>query len=70
MTKIISVSDDVYEKLKALKGRDSFSMVIRFLIKNSSNKEKILSFVGKGDFDDKRLEELRKGWKKWSEKYV
>ncbi len=40
MVKVISVSDDVYEMLRAMKrGNESFSDVIRRLIKKSSVKE-------------------------------
>ncbi|MBE8540002.1 DUF7557 family protein [Geoglobus acetivorans] len=40
MTKVISISDDVYDMLKSLKRDDeSFSEVIRRLIRRSSIKE-------------------------------
>ncbi|AKG92224.1 putative ACR [Geoglobus ahangari] len=40
MTKVISISDDVYDMLKSLKRDDeSFSEVIRRLIKKSSIRE-------------------------------
>lgn len=71
MSKLISVSDDVYETLTNLKNKEeSYSKVIRNLITTKSNKEKILSFYGKGGVDTKKIEELKKIWKKWSEKYA
>ena len=34
MSKIISINNELYEKLKRLKGRESFSMIIKDLLKN------------------------------------
>ena len=70
MAKIVSLADDVYQSLYRMKGKESYSSVIRGLLKESSNKEKVLSFAGKGGIDDSALHDLRKGWKKWSEKYA
>jgi len=70
MSKLISISDDVYEKLKHLKGEDSYSKVIKILIEKKPNKEKLLGFFGKGGVDEKKVRELAPMWKKWSEKYV
>lgn len=70
MSKLINVSDELYEKLKRMKGNDSYSVVIKELLSRKTNKDKILSLAGKGDFDEKRLKELKKGWKKWSERYA
>ncbi len=45
MTKVISISDDVYDSLKSLKKpEESFSIVIRELVKK--NKKGILSLAG------------------------
>jgi len=43
MTRVISISDDVYDGLVRLKGRKSFSEVIRELSKAKPN---ILDFFG------------------------
>ena len=42
MSKIISVSDEVYEKLKVMKGNESFSYVLRKILKKETNKEEVL----------------------------
>ena len=70
MAKLVSISDDVYDALTRMKGSDSFSKVIRVLIEKTGNKEKVLSFFGKGGIDEKKIGELKPMWKKWSEKYV
>ena len=70
MSKLINVSDDVYKRLKILKGRESFSLLIRGLLEKRTNKEKILELAGKGEFDEEKLRELKMGWKKWSKKYA
>jgi len=48
MSKLINISDEVYAKLKALKGKDSYTIVIKRLLFRKSNKEKILEFSGMG----------------------
>ncbi len=70
MTKLINIADRVYEKLKAMKGEESFTMVIEKLIEKKSNKEAILACAGKGSFDEEKLKELKAGWKKWTGKYA
>ncbi|MDO8642525.1 MAG: antitoxin VapB family protein [Candidatus Woesearchaeota archaeon] len=70
MSKLISVSDDVYTTLKEMKGEESYSVAIRKLFTPKSNKEKILSFYGKGGIDKEMIKEVQKSWKQWSEKYV
>ncbi|HLD04656.1 MAG TPA: antitoxin VapB family protein [Candidatus Nanoarchaeia archaeon] len=70
MAKLINVSDDVYDTLKSLKGKESYSVVIRRLLGNRSNKEKLLSFFGSRLVDEKEVASLKEGWKRWSEKYV
>ncbi|MBI2136246.1 hypothetical protein HYU06_04185 [Candidatus Woesearchaeota archaeon] len=70
MSKLISVSDDVYSKLTKLKGKDSYSVILRRLIVPSSNKEKILQFFGTGGVDKEKVKELKIGWKKWSDRYA
>ena len=70
MSQIISLSDDVYETLKKLKGKESYSVVIRQLLVEKSNKEKILRLFGKGGVDETKVKELHPLWKKWSDEYV
>jgi len=70
MSKLINVSDDIYEQLNKLKDNESFSTTIRKLLLQRSNKEEILKRFGKGEIDEKRMKELKKGWKKWTEKYA
>lgn len=70
MAKIISIADDVYKKLKYLKGKESYSELIRKVLAKRSNKEEILAFVGKGGIDEKKITEAREFLKKWPKKYV
>ncbi len=72
MSKLISVSDDVYKNLKKMKGNESYSKLLRSMIENKSktNKEKVLSFAGTDGIDSKRISNLEKMWKKWQEKYA
>jgi len=70
MAKIISISNDVYESLTKMKGKNSYSVTIRKLIVNESNKDRLLEFFGKGGMDVKKIKELDKSWKKWTQKYV
>ncbi|MBI2043488.1 hypothetical protein HYT25_03815 [Candidatus Pacearchaeota archaeon] len=70
MSKIISVSDEVYNKLKMLKKEESYTVLIKDLLKKRTNKEEILKFAGKGGLDEKEAGTLKKEWKKWSEKYA
>ena len=70
MAKIISVSDDVYTALTKLKGKESYSKVIRKLVLKRTNKDEILSFFGKGGVDVKKVKSLGTLWRKWSEEYA
>ncbi len=70
MAKLIHVSDDVYEGLTLLKGKESYSQVIRKLLSQKRLKEKFLTFYGKGGVESAKVQELRSLWSKWSEKYV
>ena len=70
MARMINISDDVYESLTRMKGKDSYSVLLRNMVANTPNKEKILEFFGKGGVDGKKLKELTKLWKKWSEEYA
>lgn len=70
MSRLINISDDVYKELTRLKGKASYSELVRMLLQKRSNKELILSFAGKGGVDEEAIGEVKKGWKKWSEKSV
>jgi len=71
MSKIISIADDVYEKLTLLKGNSSFSNVIRSMMEEENSKQKVLSlFDSNLSFDKNSLKELKKGWDKWKKRYV
>lgn len=70
MSQIVSLSDDVYSTLTKMKGKASYSEVIRKLLEKKSNKENILECFGKGGIDEKKVKELDHLWKKWSEKYA
>ena len=70
MSKLINISDEIYEKLRSLKRSESFSVAIKRLIENKSNKDFILSCAGEGSFNKERLKDIKKGWNKWSEKYA
>ena len=70
MAKIISISDDVYRSLTVLKGKESYSNLIRKLVKRKTNKDKILEFAGRGGIDENEVKKIREEWKKWSGKYA
>jgi predicted CopG family antitoxin len=70
MARLIHVSDDVYGLLTKMKGKKSYSVVIRELAEHKSNKEKVLSFFGKGGIDAAKVKELSAGWKKWTDEYA
>lgn len=70
MSKLISVTDDIYNTLKKMKGEESYSSAIRKLIIPKSNKEAVLRFCGKGGIDEEKVKEARKAWNQWSEKYA
>ncbi|MBI2449706.1 antitoxin VapB family protein [Candidatus Pacearchaeota archaeon] len=70
MAKIISISDDVYRSLTVLKGKESYSNLIRKLVKRKTNKDKILEFAGTGGMDENEVKKIREEWRKWSGKYA
>lgn len=70
MSKLISVSNDIYAVLTQVKGKESYSKAIQKLISAQSNKDRLLSFIGKGGIDDKKMEKLNPLWRSWSKKYV
>ena len=70
MARVIAIADDVYRELTSMKGRRSYSEVIRDSIGKGGNREKILSFFGKGDIDPEKIRLTDKMWGKWSKKYA
>jgi predicted CopG family antitoxin len=61
MAKQIAISDDVYQLLVDMKGKDkSFSEVIRSLAGWRAKNKAIMKFAGVGKNDSKRLEEFKK----------
>ncbi len=71
MTKTISISDDVYELLVKMKGKRSFSEVIRDLIRKEGNYDLLL--LGFGTRDEREAEELKKEIKeaeKWMQSLI
>lgn len=71
MSKLINISDETYNKLKEMKGEEkSFTFVIESLMKKRGNKDAILACAGRGGIDEDKITELKKGWKKWTERYA
>ena len=77
MAKTIMISNDAYEKLKSLKEKEdkSFSEVVIELVEDKGTKKMkdLKKYFGilKGDTEyDRVLKEVRKGWKRWTEKYA
>ena len=70
------IADDLYNDLKAIKGERSFSELIRgavFKKKKKTLGNLIEKHAGalKGDKEyDKVLKDVRKEWRKWTEKYA
>ncbi len=70
MSKLINISNETYSKLKAMKGKESFTIIIENLIEKKTNTEEVLACAGKGGIDEKAFLEIKKGWKRWTEKYA
>lgn len=70
MSKLINISNAIYRKLSAMKGKESFSIIIENLLEKESNKNAILACAGKGGINKDALKNIRKDWKKWSDKYA
>ena len=70
MAKLVSISNDVYENLSRLKGEESYSVVIRKLLRQRTNKEELLAFCGKGGVNPEKIKELGADWKRWSDRYA
>lgn len=60
MARQISVSDEVYKELFKLKGRKSFSEVIKEVMGIKKDNEKFMKFAGILKKDRKKLDELQK----------
>lgn len=70
MSKLINVSDKVYQKLTHLKGKESYTIVIEKLIERKTNKNQILAHFGKFSIDEQKVNEAQEFVRKWSKKYV
>lgn len=70
MSKLINISDETYKKLSQLKGKESYTIVIKNLLEKRSNKEAVLSFFGKGGIYEEKVKEAEKMIRKWSIKSV
>ena len=68
MSKLINVSDEVYEKLHQMKMQQSYSEVIKKLLQKRGNKEQILQFFGKGGLNEKKVAEAQEYIRRWSKK--
>jgi predicted CopG family antitoxin len=60
MARQISVSNEVYEELSKLKGKESFSELIKKVIGIKKNNEKLMKFAGILKKDSKKLKQLQK----------
>ncbi|MFH1071904.1 MAG: antitoxin VapB family protein [Nanoarchaeota archaeon] len=75
MARTLMISNDVYDKLKKIKGENSFSEVIQKLLagKRTDQFDRLKRHFGtfKGDKEfDKVMRDVRKEWKAWSRKYA
>ncbi len=76
MAKTIMISNEVYDKLKNLKGSNSFSEALKSLINSKNIKNegyKLRDCLGilKTDKEWKEIEGLiKRGWKSWGKMYA
>jgi len=77
MAKTIMISNDVYNKLKKIKGKDSFSEVMNSFIKKKNVRKtgeglkECLGLLSVDDVEDKKIEkELKEGWARWTKRYA
>ncbi len=70
MTKLISVADDVYRELTKKKKDESYSTIIRKLLKKEGNTDEVLLLFGRGGVSKEKIKELDSSWKTWSKKYA
>lgn len=71
MTKTISISDDVYDLLVKIKGKKSFSEVIRDLIKKEGNFELLMIAFGTRNREEaEKLEKEIREVEKWMQSLI
>ena len=71
MTKTISISDDVYDLLVKIKGKKSFSEIIRDLIKKEGNFELLMIAFGTRNREDaEKLEKEIREVEKWMQSLI
>jgi len=71
MTKTISISDDVYDLLVKIKGKKSFSEVIRDLIKKEGNFELLMIAFGTRNKEEaEKLEKEIREVEKWMQSLI
>ena len=75
MAKAIMISNDVYKDLSDLKGERSFSEVLREVlqdnkIKKGFNLKKCFGLIKNDKEGSEVSQDLERGWKNWSKKYV
>ena len=77
MSRLINISDEMYEKLTEEKGEESYSKAIKKLFERKSNKDDLIKFVNelrsrdikaKDLLDIKKVKEARKHWTSLSKK--
>lgn len=71
MGKTITIADDVYWELVRLKGKKSFSEIIRELIKKKGNSDILL--IAFGTRDEEEIKKLKKEFKeaeKWMQSLI
>lgn len=59
MVKVISLSNEAYEKLSSIKNGKSFSEVVVDLVEREGNKRKLIDFFGIWKNDEK-IDEIKK----------
>ena len=71
MTKTISISDDVYDLLVKIKGKKSFSEIIRDLIKKEGNFELLMIAFGTRNREEvEKLEKEIREVEKWMQSLI
>ncbi len=74
MAKTIMISNEIYKELKEIKGKNSFSEVLKSLIKKDNKKGEnlrdCLGLIKRDDEWEKIEKDLKKGWRNWGKKYV
>ncbi|MBI2671627.1 hypothetical protein HYX16_01705 [Candidatus Woesearchaeota archaeon] len=76
MAKTIMISNEIYGVLKKMKGEESFTELIKHLVKEretiKTGKElfKLLGALKDDKEYEKILKESKKGWAKWTKRYA